>query len=286
MVCILFVVGFVLDKHREKSYPHANVVRRNMVIAYWTGLIAALALGEIYLFQRFYTDFMYSFTNVVSPLSAGVALISSIFALRRYWENLQSRLSKIWLSFAFGMFFWFLGEVGWAVYTLVFNVEIHYPSIADIFWLSGYVPLFIALYMYVGTFQPAISKRIVAIAGAIIGSVGVIAVSPLILSVAVGAAEQDLVTVGVSLSYPILDLVLFSEAILGLLVFTITRLKGRIGLAWLLINAAIIVNVVADISFSNATMYGAYYNGHPLELLFHWGYILFALAFFTHMKEL
>jgi hypothetical protein len=38
--------------------------------------------------------------------------------------------------------------------------------------------------------------------------------------------------------------------------------------------------------WSYTTLQETYYDGHPLELLFHWGYILFALAFYTHMKEL
>jgi hypothetical protein len=43
---------------------------------------------------------------------------------------------------------------------------------------------------------------------------------------------------------------------------------------------------VADLLFSYTTLQGTYYNGHPLELFYHWGYILYALAFYVHTKEL
>jgi len=52
---------------------------------------------------------------------------------------------------------WFLGEAIWAGYTLILNVEIPYPSVADVFWLGGYVPFFVALYLYVKTFGSALS---------------------------------------------------------------------------------------------------------------------------------
>jgi hypothetical protein len=249
-------------------------------------LITAIGLTVVYAFQSFYPDFMYTFSNVVSPIIAGVAVLSSFFALRRYWENIRSRLSKIWLCFTLGMFLWFLGELGWAIYTMVLNVEIPYPSIADVFWLSGYVPLFIALLFYVKLIRPAISSNMFFVAGAIVAGVSVLTFLPLMLPVLAGASQQDLFTLSIGLAYPGLDLLLFLEAVLGLLVFTVTRLKSRVGMAWHFMNIAILFNVVADMAFSYTTQEDTYYNGHPSELLFHVGYLLFALAFYVHSKEL
>jgi hypothetical protein len=229
---------------------------------------------------------MYTFSNVFPPVIAGLAVLSSFFALRRYWDYFGSRLSKIWLGFTLGMLLWFLGECGWTVYTMVLNVKIPYPSIADVFWLSGYVPLFFALLFYVELFQPAISMRLFLVASIIVASVSALVFSSLMIPVLASASQQNFVTLGISLAYPGLDLFLFLEAILGLLVFTFTRLKGRIGAAWHFINAAILINVIADMAFSYTTLDGTYYNGHPLELLYHFGYILFALAFYAHTREL
>jgi len=106
------------------------------------------------------------------------------------------------------------------------------------------------------------------------------------MPVLAGSSEQDFVTLSISLAYPALDLALFLEAILGLLVFTVTRLKGRVGMAWYFMNAAILFNVVADGAFSYTTMEGSYYCGHPIDLLFHLGYLLFALSFYVHSREL
>jgi len=195
-------------------------------------------------------------------------------------------MSKIWLGFALGMLLWFLGELGWAVYTMVLNVEIPYPSIADVFWLLGYVPLFIALLLYIQIIQPAISLRLFSIAAIIVIAGAVSVFMSLMIPVLATSSEQDFVTLSISLAYPALDLMLFLEAILGLLVFTFTPLKGRIGAAWFIMNAAILATAIADLAFSYTNLDGTYYNGHPLELLYHVSYLLFALAFFVHSREL
>ena len=46
------------------------------------------------------------------------------------------------------------------------------------------------------------------------------------------------------------------------------------------------MNVFGDLMLSYTNLNGAYYSGHPLELFFHIGYIFFALAFYTHTKQL
>jgi len=252
-----------------------------MRTAYAVSLVLSVSLALIYLFQERYKDFMYLFSNAFPPFIAGVAVIVSAFALIKYWGEPGDKFFRIWLGFHLGMAFWFLGEVGWAVYTLLLNVEIPYPSIADAFWLIGYVPLFIALYLYVRAFRFSIPKLMHATADVVVSIVSLFLFSFLVTQILVAAAEET-TTLAVDIAYPTLDLALFSISILGLLVFA----KGKIARAWLLINGAVLMNVVADVLFSYTTLQGAYYNGHFLELFFHWGYILFALAFYTHRKEL
>jgi len=252
--------------------------------AYWIGLAISFFLGLLYLFQAYYADSMLFISNVLAPLISGFAVFFALFALRRYWDSWKSRLSKIWLGFSFGMTFWFLGETVWAIFALILNVEIPYPSMADAFWLAGYFPLFIAIHLYLRLFKPALVKKMYFFSVAVVSlvSIGLLAmlVPPII------AAEEDVLTLSISLAYPVLDLILFSLTILGLLVFTMAKLKVKIEGAWFLINAGILMNVIGDMLFSYTTAFDTYFNGHPLELAFYCGYILFSLAFYTHMKEL
>jgi len=257
----------------------------NLKITYLLAFFLALSLTLIYFFKAG-SDFLALFSDVFRPVIASVSLLASVFALRNYWENLESKLSRIWLCFTFGMTFWFLSQLSWTILTLVFNVQNPYPSIADIYRLVGYGALFAAIFVYMGIFQPAISKKIVAMAATVALPTSASIIPSILFATRAKVSQINLTTLLVSIAYPLFDLLLFAQAMLGLLVFTVTELKGKVGGAWLLLNAGILMNVFGDLLLSYTNLYGIYYNGHPLELFFHIGYIFFSLAFYTHTKEL
>jgi len=253
-----------------------------MKTPYLASLLLGVILALIYFFQNQYPDFMYVFSSTFPPVIAGVAVASSSFALKKYWGRPGDKFSKIWLGFTLGMIFWFLGELGWAIYTLLLNVEIPYPSIADAAWLIGYVPIMAAFHWYVKTFQFTISKALYKTGAIIIGLASLGLFMYFLTPVFAEIAEAEVVTIAIDVAYPVLDLCLFGYALLALLIFV----RGKIAIAWSLISAAVFMDVVADMLFTYTTLQGTYYDGHPLELLFHFGYILYALAFYAHRKEL
>jgi len=260
-------------------------VHVQLKMPYLLSLFSALGLALIY-FSAAHSDFLAFFSNVFRPIMAGISLLASGFALRNYWQNLESTLSRIWLCFTVGMAFWFLSELSWAFLTVVLGMSNPYPSIGNVYRLIGYGALFVSILVYLGLFHSVISGKIVAISAAVTlpTSAGII---PSILWLAhEKAATVNLTTLFVTVAYPLCDLLLFAQAMLGLLVFTITQLKGRLKGAWLLLNAGILMNVFGDLLLSYTNLTGIYYIGHPLELFFHSGYIFFALAFYTHTKEL
>jgi hypothetical protein len=229
---------------------------------------------------------MIIFSNTLPSFIAGAAVVSSSLALRSYWENLESRLSRIWLGFTCGMIFWFVGEINLTLYNMVFNAGMPYASIIDVHRLVGYCFLFFAIFTYIQLLRPAISKKLVATASIFLLPTSASIIPPLLLSINAKAVEMNLTTLLIELAYPFLDLLLLSQALLGLLVFTTTGLKGKISSVWLFINAGIMMNVFGDILFSYTNLRNTYYSGHPLELFFHMGYLFFILAFYTHMKKL
>jgi hypothetical protein len=233
-----------------------------------------------------HSDSLAFFSNLFRPIVASVSLLASVIALRHYWQNLDRSLPRIWLCFTVGMAFWFLSELGWAILTLGLNIPNPYPSIANVYRLAGYGALFLALFVYISMFDPVVFPKTVAIcaAAALPISAGII---PTILLLIRGKASTiNLPTLFVTIAYPLFDLLLFATAMLGLLVFTFSPLRGRLKGAWLLLNAGILMNVFGDLLLSYTNLSGIYYQGHPLELFFHAGYVFFALAFYTHTKEL
>ena len=226
------------------------------------------------------------FSNAFPLFIAGAAVVVSGFSLRSYWENLESKFSRIWLGFCLGMIFWFISELSWALYTLIFDIKIPYPSVADVYRLVGYGFLFFAIFTYIELFRPAISNKMVGTALVFVLPTSAGIIPSLLLSVSAKASAMNLTTLLVDLAYPLLDLSLLAQAMLGLLVFKTTELKGKMGSVWLLINAGIIMNVFGDIIFSYTNLQNTYYSGHPLELFFHLGYLFFLLSFYAHTKKL
>ncbi|MEM3703430.1 MAG: hypothetical protein QXX79_03290 [Candidatus Bathyarchaeia archaeon] len=177
------------------------------------------------------------------------------------------------------MFLWFIGEAVWAGYTLVLGVELPYPSAADIFWIGGYIPFFIGLYLYVKLFDHVLTRKMLTVTLAVT-IVLTVFITVTLLTPVLGA-EENLAAIAMDFAYPILDLSLFSIAFLGFIIFW----RGRLGKSWFLINAAIAMNVCADILFSYTTAIDAYYCGHIVDILFDLAYLFFIMAFYVHIKK-
>ncbi|MGC8896489.1 MAG: hypothetical protein ACP5LB_07000 [Candidatus Bathyarchaeia archaeon] len=251
-----------------------------MLTIYKLALALMVGLALIYAFQSYYPEFMSFFSNALSPVIAGAAVVVSGVSLQKYWRKGEERFSIIWLLFTIGLFFWFVGESVWMGYTLIWNVEVPYPSVADAFWIMGYVPFFFALYFYVKIFGSALSKKMLAAALALT-IILALATSFALITPVIGS-EEDMLTLAVNFAYPLLDVALLSVSFLGLLIF----MNGKLGKSWLLINLGILSDVYGDILFSYTTLQETYYSGHLLELFYHFGYIFFLLAFYIHTKEL
>lgn len=254
--------------------------RRDYFKPFGLSLVLAVFLVLFYGFQGFYPNIMYVFSNAFPPVIAGAALLAAVAALRRYRGNLRERFTLIWVSFTVGVGLWFLGEACWAFYTLFLGVEVPYPSFADAFWLAGYVPMFMGLFLYIKGFYRVLSKRALYFHALVFLALALLVFAVLMPVSLTG--DEGLNVLFADFAYPLFDAVLLFLSLMGSAVF----FKGRIGKSWLFLNAGLISYIIGDVLFSYTTAFGLYYCGHPLELFFHFGYLLLLLAFYTHMKEL
>jgi hypothetical protein len=247
---------------------------------YWIALAVGICLTAVYAFESYYMDSMTTFSNAFPPFIAGATVITAVFALKRYWGGLSSKLTQVWVCFAIGIFFWFLGELTWAIYALMLKIPIPYPSVADAFWLTGYSLLLLALTAYLWLVKPALSKTVLATASTIVLTIGTLFSYSLIAPALMRAT--DLTTKTMDVAYPTLDFIMLTLAITGLTVLA----GSRVSKSWILFNTGIIMTTTGDSLFSYTTAQNTYYDGHPLELFLHFGYLLFILSFYIHTKTL
>ena len=114
----------------------------------------------------------------------------------------------------------------------------------------------------------------VGVATAATGLIAVFLIIPVI------SISSDFVSDIVGFAYPIMDIALLYVPIVGILLFR----GGRLAHGWYWLAAGAILFSFADILFSYLTANGAYYGGHPLELLYDYGYICFGLGLCSSLK--
>jgi hypothetical protein len=243
------------------------------------GLLLGVGVSLVFGFQQFYPTLIGPLSNVFPSLFAGVAFVSSFLCTRKYGLNLRYGFQVVWFLFTLGTGLWVLAELSWATYYFILDVEVPYPSVADIFYLAGYVPMILGLVFYFKTFSAGMTRRRLALAGVTVASSAALVVG-VVLPIEFSSSLPlfDAIT---NLSYPILDLSLLSITILSLAIF----FGGTLARWWVLFAGASVSYIVADELFLYQVAAGTYYNGSFDDLFFLLGYLLFALAFYAHRKE-
>jgi hypothetical protein len=174
---------------------------------------------------------------------------------------------------------WVVAEATWALYYFVIKVAVPYPSLADIFYAGGYLPIIAGLLGYLDTFHVALSGR--RLGYALIGIGGAVALALLFVLPVELAQNLSAINILTDMLYPVLDLVLLSLAVLSLAIFV----GGRIARWWILFGAGATLYVIGDEFFLYQVAQGTYYNGSVDDLIFLLGYLTFAMAFYAHRKE-
>ncbi len=265
-------------KPAPTAEDRTRLIFSTAVLMSW--LLLTVGISLVFAFQQFYPDLMGPLSNIFPSICAGTAFVSSALCMRRYGFNLRKRFQSIWFFFTLGTGLWVLAELGWAIYYFILNVEVPYPSVADIFYLGGYVPMFLGLVFYLKRFSAAMTRRKLALAVATIGGSTSLVVG-LVLPIEF-ATDQPIVTIITNVSYPVLDLLLLSVTILSLAIF----FGGTLARWWILFGGAAVLYIVGDELFLYQIAAGTYYNGNLDDLIFLLGYMVFALAFYVHRKEL
>jgi diguanylate cyclase (GGDEF)-like protein len=170
-----------------------------------------------------------------------------------------------------------LNVVGNLIYTLVIAKmpDEPYPSLADVFYLLYFLPLYVALVALIRT-RVARFHASMWLDG-LIGALGAAAVAvAVLLGPALKMTDDDTAAVITNLAYPTGDVVL-----LALLVAVGAILGVRRDRTLLLLAAGIVANLVGDVVFLNLAAQGTYVEGGPLDLTWLLASALLALAAHT-----
>jgi hypothetical protein len=256
---------------------------RQIIIGFFTLLIIVIPV-----FNLGGDDFVSLVNNNISSFEALTILIVSILLWVRMGEKSQNRL--LWIGLTIGWGLWTIAEWAWGIASFS-SAEPPFPSIADFFWLIGYIPMFIALdarNRSIPEETTAKQKLIIWISSIVaVGLTAIFILVPVITSYEPGALFQTIVT----LFYPVGDLILF----VMVLRIAFKYQQGLNGKAWNWISLGYILLTVADLIFCYASANNIYYPNNEVnfissfsDTLYSVSYmvILFGLAFMRQASNL
>jgi diguanylate cyclase (GGDEF)-like protein len=166
---------------------------------------------------------------------------------------------------------WGVGNTIWT-FVYVALPSPPYPSIADIFWLALYPPVYVALVLLLRSRAGSV-RRSLWLDG-VIGSLAIAALgTAFVFQAVLDATSGSKGAVATNLSYPLADLTL-----IALVVWVLGVTGWRPGRAWGLFVAGLLVFSVSDCLYLFQTAEGTYTAGGPTDLGWVAGSVLLAWA--------
>jgi len=238
------------ERHRTEHTQSENQKsitksRRNLLITLITG---TLICSSLTFFAPITGDRSF-YSNLIAVSASGLAFAFSIQVI--YRQKLKGLFPRLYASLGLSLGLWFAAEAIWACYELIVGIETPFPSIADIFWLVGYIPFFYFLVGIIRNYM-GLSKSIIfqLIAASVIGFAITFYILYGLFNDADLTSQEGIVSFAVASAYPIADMFLIIPAIGAF----IQLRKGKLTFTpWFFIVIATIVYVVGDFGFATST---------------------------------
>ena len=238
-------------------------------------ILVMVGITAIYQTRPFLDDSQFSYIAIpaYAILPGLVTAYAAALAVKLYRQ--KNYQAKGFALFAVAAAFWFVAEQLWQLYDHVWEGA-PFPSEADIFYIAAY-PLMTA-FLFI-SLKPVLRKTGRNVWLFAIG----LAFSFLIPSVLAAYDDmfgEEAFATGIALAYPILGAFQVVPAIVGIMYLA----KQGASLSWMLILFGFITYAVADTFFLFAELDGTYYDGHPVDLLWLYTYVLVVFAFHIRLK--
>jgi len=183
--------------------------------------------------------------------------------------------AKAFFLFSIGAAFWFIAEQIWQMYDHIWEGE-PFPSEADIFYIGAYPFMIVFLLISLQPVLKSINKKVWLFAIGLSFSFLV----PPILAAYDDMEGEDAFSTAIALAYPVLSSIQVVPAMVGILYLT----KRTANFPWMLILFGFIISNISDIFFLFSELDGSYYDGHPVDLLYVYSYVLLIFAFHIRLN--
>lgn len=240
---------------------------------------------------------------ISASITAGSLIFSATPELAEYIENftvdfpsyaasalslllfLRQKTQHGRVPFAFlsaGMILWSIGEFTWTYMVLVMGIEIPYPSVADVFYLSGYFFTGVFLFMLYRISVNEFERKFVVIVAAI--TIEAFFLNFFLIQIVesvIGFSQMTFdegVLLAVSVAYPLLDGVLLVPAAVLITGFKLGIMSR---FSTLMLGVGLVLFAVADTGYGYfaLTDFAALHDERVWNTLYSTSYTFFAGSF-------
>lgn len=229
--------------------------------------------------------FILSFASAVLPkemanryydvyMIATVSLATFLSIYIYYHADDSSRFRRMMFHLSLALFLWWSAELLWVYYTDVLRITT-YPSIADLFWLAGYVPLFYITLYTLGPYLRYVGVKSLSIV--------ILGLSGMTYLVFIPLLHMN-VQLGVSPSVALFNLayILSDMGVLILVSFlAVVYQKKKLKYYWLFIAGFMGLVLTGDVIYANLRFQNLYYQGSLPDSLHTLAYSVFALGLYV-----
>ncbi len=257
----------------NSDFSNIDFINTKSILTYL--IITLVSITLIYQVRPFVDEDQFAWISLPAYLFSTAILTGFAFILAVKLSKQKHYQSKAFLVFAIGSVFWFIAELIWIMYDHFWEGS-PFPSEADIFYIGAYPFMIGFLLISLKPVLKSVSRNVWLFAIAL----GISFMIPSVTAAYDDMLGEDAFPTAIALAYPVLGSIQVIPAIVGIMYLA----KKGANFSWMLILFGFIIYGIADTFFLFAELDGTYYDGHPVDLLWLYTYILMIFSFHIRYK--
>jgi hypothetical protein len=246
--------------------------RRNLIV--W--LLAAVIVVNAIVFLTHGTEIEQYIGDLSRVGTIGSAVILSLIVVKR--QKFSGLFGRAYAALAIALALWLVAESIWAYYEIGLGIETPFPSLADLFWIAAYIPLGYHVFSTARFFGKGIKKHTVLIVSAA-GALFLYFYIQAIVGVSELEGPDALVSLAISIAYPVFDVILIVPAVL----MVTNAGKGQLtSIPWIFI--AWILLVIADSLLGITAVTGFTGEVFHITMTYNAAYLFFTAGLLWYNK--
>ena len=206
-----------------------------------------------------------------------LVVFSVILTIKLYKQKHYQ--SKAFLFFTIGVSCWFIADQIWYLYDYIYNVD-PFPSEADIFYIAAYPFFVIFLFISLKSIRKSITKKTWLFSFVLSFTFLIPSLLACFNAVEETEGGLDIISKSIALSYPILSSFQLAPAVIGIMFLA----KKGVSYSWMLLLFGFLIYSVSDTFYLFSTLDGSYYDGHPVDLMYLYSFLLLIFSLHSRLK--